>query len=418
MPHVLRGCFLFGALLLLAGCGLGESSSREPAPKQPVTREQLAAMVLPKDKLGASVRGLVAHAGSGATPNARFASMSIDPEDTASSLAGVGRVLGYDATYVHPRLASLTVRKGVMSASSGVELLQDNVYAAQYLHARLNEYERLRGAVRPGLKLRNVAPFEVAGIGEEGGGVRAAVLIPGLIRGHETSVVFRRGRVVGYVSVMRAEKGDGRQEAMKLAVALDRRIQDVLSGKIEVKKVKPSKLAVANRAARKRLPAMTMAAADISAEARVYDEGKFDGEGYVGYERTFQDVLVGGSHLVRLRALTQAYESADTAALGLKFVDRAAGRQAYAKDVVESFAEETGVRPTQVRVSPLKSPARGMKGIVVTFELVGAKFRMASVFMRSGRFVQSVTGICRTEAFDPNDLRPVAQRAQVRLLAV
>ena len=418
MPHVRRGCFLFGVLLLLAGCGFGESSSREPAPKQPVTGEQLAAMVLPKATLGASARGLVAHAGSGATPNARFASMSIDPADTASSLSAVGRVLGQDATYVHPRLASLTVRKGVMTVSSGVELLQDNVYAAQYLHARLNEYERLKGPVRPGLKLRDVAPFDVAGIGEEGGGVRATVLIPGLIRGHESSVVFRRGRIVGYVSVMRAEKGDGSQEAMKLAVALDRRIQAILAGEIAVKKVKPSKLAVANRAARKRLPEMTMAAADVSGEARVYDEGKFDGEGYVGYERTFQEVIVGRSHLVRLRALTQAYESADTAALGLKFVDRAAGRHAYAKQVVAAFAKEAGVRPTQVRASALKSPARGMKGIVVTFELVGAKFQMATIFMRSGRFVQSVTGICRTEAFDPNDLKPLAQRALVRLLAV
>jgi hypothetical protein len=237
MPHVLRGCFLFGALLLVAGCGFGEKSSREPAPKEPVTREQLAAMVLTRDMLGATARDLVAHAGSGATPNARFASMSVDPEDTASSLGAVGRVLGHDATYVHPRLSSLKVRRGVMTVSSGVELLEDNVYAAQYLHARLSDYERLKGPVRPGLKLRNVAPFEIAGIGEEGGGIRAAVLIPGLIRGYETTVVFRRDRLVGYVSVMRAEKGDARQEAMKLAVALDRRIQDVLSGEIEVKKV-------------------------------------------------------------------------------------------------------------------------------------------------------------------------------------
>ena len=59
-----------------------------------------------------------------------------------------------------------------------------------------------------------------------------------------------------------------------------------------------------------------------------------------------------------------------------------------------------------------------MKGIVVSFELVGAKFQMATIFMRSGRFVQSVTGICRTEAFNPNDLKPLAQRAEVRLLAV
>jgi hypothetical protein len=417
MPHVLRGCFLFGALLLLAGCGFGESSSRKPAPKQPVTREQLAAMVLPKDALGATARGLVGYSASGPTTNARFAAMSVDPEDTGSSLGAVGRVLGHDGSYVHPRLASLTVRKGVMTASTGVELLEDNVYATQYLHARLNDYERLKGPVRPGLKLRNVTAFEVAGIGEEGGGVRAAVLIPGLIRGYETSVVFRRGRVVGYVNVTRAEKRDARQEAMKLAVALDRRIQSVLSGEIKVRKVKPSKLVVANRAARKRLPEMTMAAADVSPEAKVYDEGKFDGEGFVGYERTFHDVLVGGSHLVRLRALTQAYESKASAVLGLKFIDRAAGRQAFAKTVVNSFANETGVRPTNVRVSRMASAGRGMKGVVVTFELVGAKFQMASVFARSGRFVQSVTGICRTEAFDPRDLNPLAQRAQVRLLA-
>ena len=59
-----------------------------------------------------------------------------------------------------------------------------------------------------------------------------------------------------------------------------------------------------------------MAAVDVSAEARIYDEGKFDGEGYVGYERTFQDVLVGRSHLVRLRALTHAeiYHSPSDAA--------------------------------------------------------------------------------------------------------
>jgi hypothetical protein len=163
---------------------------------------------------------------------------------------------------------------------------------------------------------------------------------------------------------------------------------------------------------------MTMAATDVSPEAKVYDEGKYDGDGFVGYERTFQDVLVGGSHLVRLRALTAAYESEASAVLDLKFVERASGRHAYAEEVVRAFAKETGVRPTNVRVSKLKSPGRGMKGIVVTFELVGARFQMASLFMRSGRFVQSVTGICRTEAFDPNDLKPLAQRAQVRLLAV
>ena len=43
--------------------------------------------------------------------NARFASNTVDPEDTASSLRAKGRVLGFEH-YIHPRLASLSVRKG------------------------------------------------------------------------------------------------------------------------------------------------------------------------------------------------------------------------------------------------------------------------------------------------------------------
>ena len=77
-----------------------------------------------------------------------------------------------------------------------------------------------------------MSSFEIAGIGDEGG-VRATVIVPSLIRAQETSVMFRRGRVVAYVGVVRADKGDARQEAMRLAVELDRRIQAVLAGEIE-----------------------------------------------------------------------------------------------------------------------------------------------------------------------------------------
>ena len=54
---------------------------------------------------------------------------------------------------------------------------------------------------------------------------------------------------------------------------------------------------------------------------------------------------------------------------------------------------------------------------MVTFDLVGAKFRIVSVFIRSGRLIETVSGVCRAAAFDPDDLRPVAARAQKRLLA-
>jgi hypothetical protein len=40
---------------------------------------------------------------------------------------------------------------------------------------------------------------------------------------------------------------------------------------------------------------------------------------------------------------------------------------------------------------------------------------MAAVFMRSGRLLQSVMGICRAYSLDPDDLGPVARRAQSHL---
>ncbi|MGH3044563.1 MAG: hypothetical protein ACRDM2_07530 [Gaiellaceae bacterium] len=417
MPHVLRGSLLAGALLLLAGCGFGSSAPRETAPKEKVTRAQLAAMVLPKAKLGPSVQGLRLNAGSGLMTNAKYASATIDPDDSAGSLKSGGRVLGYDQTYESPQLAARKVR-GTHTVSTGVELLRDRVYATQYLHARLNDNDRLQGTVVPGVKLRNVSAFEVAGIGEEGGGTRGTFVVSGLFTGHETVVAFRRGRIVGYVTIMRGTKSDARQEAMRLAVALDRRIQDVLAGEIAVKPQEPKVPDRALVAARKKLPEMTMAAEDVGGGARVFQEGRGRGDGYTSYRRSFQDVLVGSSHLLALNAETQLHESVSGAELTMKLLGTSAGRQIFSKSLVEGFAEETGMRPMNIRVKPMQDPGPGMKGIVVTFELLGAKFTTASIFMRDGGVVQAVSGTCRREAFDPNDLKPLARRVQTRLTAV
>jgi hypothetical protein len=418
MPHVLRGCLLAGAaVLLLAGCGFGAKEPRQAAPKEPVTRAQLAAMVLPKAKLGPSAKGLVLYGGSGVMTNAKQASATVDPNDSAGSLKSSGRILGYEESYEPPKLAALK-RRGTLTMGTGVELLDDSVYATQYLHRRLNDYERLKGAVRPGVKLRNVSAFEVAGIGEEGGGVRGTLVIPGLLTGHETSVVFRRGRIVGYATVIRGSRADARQEALRLAVALDRRIQDVLSGEIAVKPQKTHKTDPALVAARKKLPQMTMAAEDVGSAATVFEEGKGKGSSYASYHRTFRDVVVGGSHLVSLRAETQMHNTVAGAGLALKYVTTSAGRQEFATGVTQGFTDVTGVRPANVRVRAMQSPGPGMKGLVVTFEYAGARFTTAGIFMRRGRAVQSVVAICRREAFDPNDLKPLARRAQARLTAV
>ena len=417
MPHVLRGFLLAGAVVVLAGCGFGSSAPRDAAPKEKVTRAQLAAMVLPKAKLGQSAKGLVPQAGSGVMTNVKYAASSLDPADSAGTLKSSGRVLGYDRTYEHPQLGSRKV-SGRLNVSSGVDLLDERVYATQYLHARLNDLERLKGTVDRGIKLRNVSSFEVAGIGEEGGGVRGTFVVPGVLKGHQTGVAFRRGRIVGYVTVMRSDRKDVRQEVMRLAVELDRRIQDVLSGEIVVKPERRAKADPGLVAARKKLPEMTMAAEDVGPGVTVFDEGKAQGQGYKAYRRAFQDVFVGSSHLVSLVAETQVYNAPNGAVTNLRYLATAAGQHEYAKGVARGFSDRTGMKPMNVRTRLMKDPGRGMKGLVVTFELAGAKFTTAAIFFGSGRVLQAVAGTCRREAFDPNDLKPLARRVQARLNAV
>jgi hypothetical protein len=75
------------------------------------------------------------------------------------------------------------------------------------------------------------------------------------------------------------------------------------------------------------------------------------------------------------------------------------------------------VKPTNVRVQPLAGLGPGSTGTVVTFRLVGTDFTMATIFTRSGRVVQAVMGMCRSADFDPDDLKPVAERAGRRLAA-
>jgi hypothetical protein len=398
--------------MVLAGCGVTGNGGSDGAKQPPVTKAQLAAMVLPADELGASIQGLQVD-DSGVVDNKDAADGSVDPDDTGENMKGDGRVSGYELSYEHPKLIS---SKGAIGVGTSVDLFQDPVYAAQFLHERLNDYERFKNGV-PGMKFSRYSEFEALAVGDEAAGQHLTITIPGVVTGYETDVVFRRGRIVARVEIARTDRKDARDEALKLAIQLDRRIQAVLAGEIEVEPVRPEESPSAAAAELRRLPSLTLAPADIGPGVRVAKEGRRSGDDFHAYYRQFTDVAVGGSHLLSLRGETQLYESPAKAELALTVLGKQAGRQVLTQSIVESALDEAGVKPTNVRVRPLAGLGRGSTGTVVTFRLVGTNFTMATIFTRSGRVVQAVMGMCRSTDFDPDDLKPVAERAGRRLAA-
>ncbi|HEY7563131.1 MAG TPA: hypothetical protein VH650_13240 [Gaiellaceae bacterium] len=398
--------------MVLAGCGVTGNDGSDGAKQPAVTKAQLATMIVPADDLGASIQGLQVDE-SGVVDNKDAAENSYDPDDTGETMKGDGRVTGYELSYEHPKLIA---SKGALGAGTSVDLFQDPVYAAQFLHERLNDYERFKNGV-PGLKFSRYSDFEAPAIGDEGAGQHLTITIPGVVTGYETEVVFRRGRIVALVAIARADRKDVREEALKLATELDRRIQAVLAGEIEVEPDRPEKSSTATAAELRKLPSLTLAPADIGPGVRVAKEGRRSGGDFHAYYRQFTDVTVGGSHLLTLRGETQLYESPGKAELALTLLGKQAGRQILTQGIVESVVAEAGVKPTNVRVRPLAGLGPGRTGTVVTFRLVGANFMMATIFTRSGRVVQAVMGMCRSTDFDPDDLEPVADRAGRRLAA-
>jgi hypothetical protein len=413
MPLAAR-CLALAGALLLAGCGFGSGGSRAKE-EQAITKADLARMVLPRDELGRVAAGLRVEAEAGPVGNAEAAAGTLDPDDTAETLAGMGRVTGHELAYERPGLVAVKKPRGVLYAGTEVELLRDPVYAAKHLNKQLNDFQRLQSRKNLGVALTRVSTFDVA-VGEEAEGVRATASFAG-VRMHMTLVAFRRGRLVGVASMARADRRDVADEARRLARRLDARIQGVLAGTIRdaAEPADPAKPAFRGR---ERLPALTLQPGDVGPGVAISEQAAKKDDDYVSHQRTFTDVRVGRSHLVVLRAETKLYRNDSAGTLAFRLMKTAAGRRLYARVAMKSFADESGFKPQKVVVRPLAGVGRDTVGLVVTFQLPTGKFRIASVFVRSGRHLQAVTAFCRAESFYPGDLLPLAERARERLLAV
>jgi hypothetical protein len=414
MPRFSRGLVL-AAALALAGCSLSGQEARDDAAQAEVTKAQLAAMVLPKAELGTVAEGTRPAKDSGAVANAEAADSSVDPHDTAKSLRNEGRLSGQRAYFVGSDLAAVRKRGGLFLAGTEVELLEDPVYAAQYLHKGLGDFQRFQGKQPDGSKLSGVSGFQVTGVGDEAGGLRTTMTL-GRQKLHMTAVAFRRDRIVAVAAVLRGDREDASGEARALAVKLDKRIQDVLAGRIETGPAPVTENAEqVEFVGEETLPEHTVAAKDVAPGAGVADEGRLAGDDHLAYYRVFEDVRLGGSHLIKLKTETRLYRTKADAAAAYRALGTAVGRAAYGHELVETIAEETGLTVTAVQIQALQRPGKGYQGVVVTFESRDGSYRFGTVVTRSGALLASVTGFCHTDALDPNDLKPLARRARALL---
>jgi hypothetical protein len=277
----------------------------------------------------------------------------------------------------------------------------------------VSDFERFRGKRVDGIKLARVSTFDVADVGEESDGLLLTAAGPGGTV-HGTVVAFRRGQIVGAVTVIRSDRADAKGEARALAVKLDRRIQGVLAGEIAPEPPSPEEEAREQQIAdEEKLPGLTLDAADVGAEPLT--QGPRDGDGYVAYGRTYADVYASGAHLITLHAEAQLYPSAERAAAELRKVSKPAQRRAYAQLVLERIRKAFGARPSNLRVKAVRGLGPGVVAIDVLFDSNGATFRFTTALVREGRAIQAVTGFCRALAFQPGDLKPLVRKARQRL---
>lgn len=381
-----RGVILLLAVLVLGGCGQqGPEPTADRAAN--IRVRDLALMVLPKEELGDLAAGLrLSNEDSGPSSNATAALASFDPEDTAETMQGSGRVAGFDLVYFDPKLLLGKGRGGVYSVGTSVDLMEDPAHAAQFLHEQMAQFDRF--ANRPlanGARVSRAASLDVTTAGEEAKGVTATVVVGGQ-RFRSATVAFRRGRLVGSVSVSRADARTPAEEAVELAAKLDKRMQDALTGAIDESSaaLPPASIRPLN------LKALTLASSDLPAAPSVALH-RFERFGDVrAFYRVFDpsEVVLSGSKVVVLRAMTEEFESPRSVDLSIEFASGPKGLRQLAGVIARALGPE----PQGLRVRRLET-ARGSAAGEFSFRSGKRSLSGVFLFVGDGRARGSVTVI-------------------------
>ena len=196
---------------------------------------ELVAMILPLADLGPAYADLEFELGSQLRTNEDAAEDAFDGEDEAEDIVRFGRVTGYAEGFIS--LEALSNREGVFAIGTIVAIYESGDGASGYLRDDLEDMRREVG-VNPDSDagmLERLDEYHPEGIGDEYVGI-FAYYTPGEaepLPSNLTWVKFRRGRLIGEVTIVRFDEEDVREEVTELARKLDERILAVLRGEIE-----------------------------------------------------------------------------------------------------------------------------------------------------------------------------------------
>ena len=223
------------ALASAAVVGCSGDSGNAPNAEQAqrtaeVTSRDLAEMVLPRSELGPRFSEFVEATVSGPMPNHRAATETF-ADDTGVDLADRGRRDGYRRVY-SIRAGARVPADGLVSGGTYVESFESEEAASDYLKNRIAEFERAEGEAYRipdvgTVRYAGVRTFAVSGIGADAAGLEVAAET-NRRTSYETQISFRVGRIVARASTVSVGDFTDRDEALRVAEALESRIVEVV----------------------------------------------------------------------------------------------------------------------------------------------------------------------------------------------
>jgi hypothetical protein len=424
----IRSAAIFAVLLIAPACS--EQSSQPIAEVAVASHDLVVAdldkLVVPSTEIGGLPQGLRVIPDSGWKTNAAEAVSSIDPSDSAQSLAGAGRLKGYELVYSDPTEVALRSGQGTLSVMTWVELFRSEEDASAFLKAGDKRSRKFSGtSPRTGIRFGTVSSFDVR-VADEAHGLLEDVTF-GAERLHRTLVSFRRGRVLAGSIYVRADGQDVSSDALRLAGVLDARIQHALMGGPDGEAVPIPTDGVPLEDGRPPTQQAPTGAPDLAAiglsttdlpPGSAGDTGEYTYANPPRFKFRRNFVLggasVGGSRIVQVVSEVGAFESATAAAGSLTLTVHGMASPGATKNFATNLAATSGLQATNVRSRQVRLP-RGAVGFVTTFDTDLGKLVDFYAIAQQGRGTTSIEAFAVAQDFRYQDLVPLLARAETRL---